>query len=105
MMLFISWYDKTVQLVISEDGACGLCYEHSASEGIAVIALIEHLLKYMWVSLFWPEQPLIFEYVLTLNIYLKMIPIIVFKENSTAATPDNRLTQGFTLFENMGNIV
>ena len=44
---FCSWYDKTVQLVIGSDGNCGLCYEHSASEGIAVIALIEHLLKYV----------------------------------------------------------
>ena len=35
------------QFIIGEDGACGLCYEHSASEGIAVVQLIEHLLKYM----------------------------------------------------------
>lgn len=41
------WYDKTMQFVISEDGACGLNYEHSPSEGIAVVQLIEHLLRYM----------------------------------------------------------
>ncbi|XP_052069853.1 choline O-acetyltransferase-like [Mytilus californianus] len=41
------WYDKTMQFVISEDGACGLNYEHSPSEGIAVVQLIEHLLSYM----------------------------------------------------------
>lgn len=41
------WYDKTMQFIISEDGACGLNYEHSPSEGIAVVQLIEHLLKYM----------------------------------------------------------
>ncbi|CAK8678602.1 unnamed protein product [Clavelina lepadiformis] len=41
------WYDKTIQLVVTPDGTIGLSYEHSASEGIAVIALIEHLLKYM----------------------------------------------------------
>ena len=36
-----------LQFVIGEDGACGLCYEHSPSEGIAVVQLIEHLLQYM----------------------------------------------------------
>lgn len=41
------WYDKTMQFIISQDGACGLCYEHSPSEGIAVVQLIEHLLRYM----------------------------------------------------------
>ena len=35
------------QFIVCEDGACGLNYEHSASEGIAVVQLIEHLLKYM----------------------------------------------------------
>ena len=38
------------QFVIGEDGACGLCYEHSPSEGIAVVQLIEHLLAYMYVT-------------------------------------------------------
>lgn len=41
------WFEKTMQFVIAEDGACGLCYEHSPSEGIAVVQLIEHLLNYM----------------------------------------------------------
>ncbi|KAK2169375.1 hypothetical protein LSH36_10g01024 [Paralvinella palmiformis] len=41
------WFDKTMQFVIGEDGSCGLCYEHSPAEGIAVTQLIEHLLKYM----------------------------------------------------------
>ncbi|WAQ97117.1 CLAT-like protein [Mya arenaria] len=41
------WFDKTMQFVISRDGSCGLNYEHSPSEGIAVVQLIEHLLKYM----------------------------------------------------------
>ena len=39
------WYDKTVQLVICPDGVCGLCYEHSSSEGIAVVQLLEGVLK------------------------------------------------------------
>ncbi|CAG9766802.1 unnamed protein product [Ceutorhynchus assimilis] len=39
------WFDKTVQLIISGDGACGLCYEHSMAEGVAVIQLIENLWK------------------------------------------------------------
>jgi len=38
------------QFVIAEDGACGLCYEHSPSEGIAVVQLIEHLLAYMYAK-------------------------------------------------------
>jgi len=39
------WYDKTVQLVVGLDGVCGLCYEHSPSEGIAVVQLLEGVLK------------------------------------------------------------
>ncbi|KAE8750338.1 hypothetical protein FOCC_FOCC002898 [Frankliniella occidentalis] len=39
------WFDKTIQLVISSDGVCGLCYEHSPSEGVAVIQLMEQMLK------------------------------------------------------------
>ncbi|XP_015365440.1 PREDICTED: choline O-acetyltransferase [Diuraphis noxia] len=39
------WFDKTIQLVIGRDGANGLCYEHSPSEGIAVIELMEKLIK------------------------------------------------------------
>lgn len=41
------WFDKTMQFIICEDGSCGLNYEHSPSEGIAVIQLTEHLFKYM----------------------------------------------------------
>ena len=39
------WYDKTVQLIVSNDGASGLCYEHSSSEGIVVIQLLENIIK------------------------------------------------------------
>ncbi|KAM7541682.1 hypothetical protein Aperf_G00000006917 [Anoplocephala perfoliata] len=41
------WYDKTMQFIISRDGNCGLNYEHSVAEGVAVIRLIEYILKYM----------------------------------------------------------
>lgn len=41
------WFDKTMQFVISEDGVCGLNYEHSIAEGIVVIQLSEHLFRYM----------------------------------------------------------
>lgn len=34
-----------MQLIIGRDGANGLCYEHSPSEGIAVIELMEKLIK------------------------------------------------------------
>jgi len=39
------WFDKTVQLVVCPDGVCGLCYEHSPSEGIAVVQLVESILR------------------------------------------------------------
>lgn len=35
------------QFIISRDGNCGLNYEHSVAEGVAVIRLIEYILKYM----------------------------------------------------------
>lgn len=41
------WFDKTMQFIISEDGICGLNYEHSPAEGIVVIELSEHLFCYM----------------------------------------------------------
>ena len=41
------WFDKTMQFIIAEDGVCGINYEHSASEGIVVIELSEHLFRYM----------------------------------------------------------
>nr|AUJ88962.1 ChAT protein [Epiphanes senta] len=41
------WFDKTMQFIISEDGVCGLNYEHSPAEGIVVIELSEHLFRYM----------------------------------------------------------
>ena len=41
----IRWYDKTVQLIVSADGASGLCYEHSSSEGIVVISLLEDIIR------------------------------------------------------------
>ncbi|CAH1635461.1 unnamed protein product [Spodoptera littoralis] len=38
------WFDKTVQLIISSDGTIGMCYEHSAAEGVAVVRLAERAL-------------------------------------------------------------
>lgn len=35
------WFDKTMQIIVCNDGAWGLCYEHSSSEGIAVVQLLE----------------------------------------------------------------
>ncbi|KAL3280420.1 hypothetical protein HHI36_017902 [Cryptolaemus montrouzieri] len=40
------WFDKTIQIIISGDGACGLCYEHSQAEGVTVINLMEKLWDY-----------------------------------------------------------
>lgn len=39
------WFDKTMQIIVCTDGAWGLCYEHSTSEGIAVIQLLETIVK------------------------------------------------------------
>ncbi|PSN50570.1 Choline O-acetyltransferase [Blattella germanica] len=39
------WFDVTVQIIISNDGVWGLCYEHSPSEGVAVVQLMEDVLK------------------------------------------------------------
>nr|XP_053646928.1 choline O-acetyltransferase-like [Cherax quadricarinatus] len=39
------WFDKTVQFVLTRDGWCGLCYEHSCAEGIVVIQLVEQILQ------------------------------------------------------------
>ena len=41
----IRWDDKTVQLIVSSDGVSGLCYEHSSSEGIVVISLLENIIR------------------------------------------------------------
>lgn len=41
------WFDKTVQFVVSEDGYCGLNYEHSPAEAIVLIELSEHLFRYL----------------------------------------------------------
>lgn len=39
------WFDKTMQIIVCNDGVWGLCYEHSTSEGIAVVQLLEGILK------------------------------------------------------------
>lgn len=39
------WFDKTMQIIICNDGAWGLCYEHSTSEGIAVVLLLEQIVR------------------------------------------------------------
>lgn len=39
------WFDKTMQIIVCNDGTWGLCYEHSPSEGIAVVQLLEGIFK------------------------------------------------------------
>ncbi|RUS91027.1 hypothetical protein EGW08_001244 [Elysia chlorotica] len=41
------WMDKTVQVIVSEDGTCGINMEHSVAEGIALGHMIEHAFKSM----------------------------------------------------------
>lgn len=39
------WFDKTMQIIICNDGTWGLCYEHSTSEGTAVVLLLEKIMN------------------------------------------------------------
>ncbi len=39
------WFDKTMQIIICNDGTWGLCYEHSSAEGVAVVQLLEGINK------------------------------------------------------------
>jgi len=39
------WFDKTIQIVCSQDGVNGICYEHSVSEGIAVVQVLTEVLE------------------------------------------------------------
>jgi len=40
------WFDKTVQMVVDQDGGVGLVYEHSPAEGPPIAALLDHIYKY-----------------------------------------------------------
>lgn len=39
------WFDKIVQICVSEDGHAGMCYEHSAAEGPPVASLCNYILE------------------------------------------------------------
>ncbi|BES87905.1 Choline/Carnitine o-acyltransferase [Nesidiocoris tenuis] len=52
------WFDKTIQLIIGIDGVSGLCYEHSQSEAVAVLAVIENILD-SCASLEPNDEPLV----------------------------------------------
>ncbi|XP_059489583.1 choline O-acetyltransferase isoform X3 [Neocloeon triangulifer] len=49
------WFDKTMQFVLSSDGVWGFCYEHSPAEGVAVVQLVEQLLKQTEEPLTYPK--------------------------------------------------
>uniref|UniRef100_A0A669B1W1 Carnitine O-acetyltransferase n=1 Tax=Oreochromis niloticus TaxID=8128 RepID=A0A669B1W1_ORENI len=36
------WFDKTLQFIVGEDGACGLVYEHAPAEGPPIVFLIDY---------------------------------------------------------------
>ncbi|CAG0914256.1 unnamed protein product [Notodromas monacha] len=38
------WFDKTAQFIFTTDGHIGLCFEHSALEGIAIVQIMDRLL-------------------------------------------------------------
>ncbi|XP_059143054.1 choline O-acetyltransferase-like [Physella acuta] len=41
------WMDKTIQVIISKDGTCGINMEHSIAEGIALGHMVEHAFSVM----------------------------------------------------------
>ncbi|KAB0379413.1 carnitine O-acetyltransferase isoform X2 [Muntiacus reevesi] len=40
------WFDKTLQFIVAEDGACGLVYEHAAAEGPPIVSLLDHVMEF-----------------------------------------------------------
>ncbi|MGH0172829.1 UNVERIFIED_CONTAM: hypothetical protein FKN15_066782 [Acipenser sinensis] len=40
------WFDKTLQFIVGEDGACGLIYEQATAEGPPIATLVDHVLDY-----------------------------------------------------------
>uniref|UniRef100_A0AAA9S709 Carnitine O-acetyltransferase n=1 Tax=Bos taurus TaxID=9913 RepID=A0AAA9S709_BOVIN len=40
------WFDKTLQFIVAEDGACGLIYEHAAAEGPPIVSLLDHVIEF-----------------------------------------------------------
>ena len=41
------WFDKTIQLIFSPNGVNGMCYEHTASEGVAVVTALLNIFKFI----------------------------------------------------------
>ncbi len=39
------WFDKTIQLIVCMDGSNGMCYEHTAAEGVAVVTATVNAFK------------------------------------------------------------
>jgi len=40
------WFDKTLQMIIAQDGAFGINYEHSPAEGLPIMKLMDYVTKY-----------------------------------------------------------
>uniref|UniRef100_A0A914GVM3 Choline O-acetyltransferase n=1 Tax=Globodera rostochiensis TaxID=31243 RepID=A0A914GVM3_GLORO len=40
------WFDCTIQLIVSRNGCCGLCIEHSVAEGIVIINMAEGAMRF-----------------------------------------------------------
>ncbi|KAL5018091.1 hypothetical protein ScPMuIL_003813 [Solemya velum] len=101
------WFDKTMQFIVTEDGACGLNYEHSPSEGIAVVQLIEHVLHYMEElrKKKLPRMLSLCEYPFPRRLQFKLTPDIVGVVNNTKDHMDS-LIKDLDLyilrFENFG---
>ncbi|KRZ87102.1 Vesicular acetylcholine transporter unc-17 [Trichinella sp. T8] len=41
------WFDKTFQFIFTEDGLCGVNYEHSVAEGMPMFKMVDHALNYI----------------------------------------------------------
>lgn len=46
-MIIFNQRVNSTQIIICNDGTWGLCYEHSTSEGIAVVLLLEQILDHI----------------------------------------------------------
>ncbi|KAL3121822.1 hypothetical protein niasHT_002050 [Heterodera trifolii] len=40
------WFDCTIQMIVSRNGCCGLCIEHSVAEGIVIIKMAEEAMRF-----------------------------------------------------------
>ncbi|CAG5121005.1 unnamed protein product, partial [Candidula unifasciata] len=52
------WMDKTIQLIVSENGTCGINMEHSVADGIALGHMVEHTFSVIIINTFVQQKGL-----------------------------------------------